>query len=196
MNILVTGERGYLCRSIINELPSNNIIKYERDVRLNKVFSNIDMIIHFASPSERCEFKDIKKTTTTIIDGTINMIRIANTNKAKLVFASTMGVHTFGVDDVYCSCKRAMEHYIIANCDNYLITRIPRVYSSCRKKGLIKSLIDNTVNETDFDVCVDYLDLKDFKRQFLNSLHLKNTIYEFTEIKTNTIREIKKIYVQ
>jgi len=107
-----------------------------------------------------------------------------------------MGVHTFGVDDVYCSCKRAMEHYIIANCDNYLITRIPRVYSSCRKKGLIKSLIDNTVNETDFDVCVDYLDLKDFKRQFLNSLHLKNTIYEFTEIKTNTIREIKKIYVQ
>lgn len=196
MNILVTGESGYLCRSIINEFVDDNIIKYKGDVRHIKMFSDIDMIIHFASPSERHEFKDTKKTTTTIIDGTVNMVKIANTSNAKLVFASTMGVYMFDVDDVYCSCKRAMEHYIIANCDSYLITRIPRIYSSCRNKGLIKSLNSNMVDRKDFDVSLDYLDLKDFKKQFLNSLHLENSIYEFTEIKTNTIGEIKKLYAK
>lgn len=196
MNILVTGESGYLCRSIINEFVDDNIIKYKGDIRHIKMFSDIDMIIHFASPSERSEFKDARKTTTTIIDGTVNMVKIANTNNAKLVFASTMGIYTFDIDDVYCSCKRAMEHYIIANCNNYLITRIPRVYSSCRNKGLIKSLKNNTVKETDLDKQLNYLDLKDFKKQFLCALHHENTIHEYTEIKTNTIREIKNLYAK
>jgi len=196
MHILITGENGYLGSSIIDTLHHHHtIIMYDGDVRNEKRFDQVDMIIHMASPSDRYDFQDKCKTVTTIIEGTINMVSLANIHNAKLIFASTMGVHTFNVDDEYCSCKRAMEHYIKASCDKYLIMRIPRVYSSCRNKGLIKSLKDNTVQNYDMNKTLNYLDLNDFKKQFISSMLLENTIFEFSKIKTNTIKEIKEIYI-
>jgi nucleoside-diphosphate-sugar epimerase len=196
MYILVTGENGYLARPIIEQLQhGNHIIEYREDVRKHKQFNQIDLIIHLASPSDRRGFENKHKTITTIINGTINMVELANKHKAKLIFASTMGVHTFNIDDEYCSCKRAMEHYIKVCCKRYLILRIPRVYSSCRSKGLIASLKENDVPDSDLDKSLEYIDLSEFIEQFKNILHLNNITYEFNNLTQNTISEIRSIYI-
>ena len=196
MNILVTGENGYLARAIIEQLQhGNNIIEYREDVRKCKRFDQIDIIIHLASPSDKRGFQNKHKTITTIINGTINMVELANKHKAKLVFASTMGVYTFNIDDEYCSCKRAMEHYVKACCKRYLILRIPRVYSSCRSKGLIASLKRNSVPVVDLSKSLEYIDLKEFTEQFKNVLYRDNITYEFNNLTHNTIGEIKSRYI-
>ena len=91
MRILVTGFNGYLANELIRNLFRHDIVLYRHDVRDLHMYSDIDMILHFASPSDNEEFNDTHKTSTTIIDGTINMVKIAQTNKCKLVYASTMG---------------------------------------------------------------------------------------------------------
>lgn len=195
LNMLVTGEKGYLAKAVIDRIKTDyNIIPYDGDVRTVKHFTLIDIILHFASPSDREEFNDTVKTTTTILDGTINMVHLADKHNAKLIFASTMGVYTYNIDDIYCSCKRAMEHYVKANCNKYLILRIPRVYSACRSKGLIKLLRNNSVPIDDYANLIEYMDLSVFVEQFQHALPQENCVYEFKGTETKSIHEISKIY--
>jgi nucleoside-diphosphate-sugar epimerase len=195
MNILITGARGYLGSSIIEGLSGHDIIEFSGDVRYVKTFEKIDMVYHFAGPSDRCDFKDKYKTTTTIIDGTINMVRLTKEHDATLVFASTMGVHTYDINDMYCSCKRAMEHYIQSNLKKYYILRIPRVYSKCRQKGLMKQLRNDTVPDRDMNKSVQFLPLDLFVNQ--TNMIINNGsfgVYEYTDLITDTIGGIKKRY--
>ena len=131
-NILFTGGSGYLASGLIQKIKTNNTISYYNgDVRtLHEIYTTPDIICHFASPSDNLEFEDAYKTSTTIIEGTVNMVSIAKKYKAKLVFASTMGVYTSHHDNIYTTCKSAMEHYIRSVYNNYIILRIPRVYAT------------------------------------------------------------------
>ncbi|MAF36188.1 hypothetical protein CL622_03665 [archaeon] len=197
MNILVTGEYGFLASALIDSLTKiHNLIMYDHDVRYYKSFENIDIILHFASPSDRVEFTNREKVTTTIIDGTINMVNIAKENNAVLVFASTMGVYTYDIDDVYCSCKRAMEHYILSTCDRYVILRIPRVYHKTRDKGLMRLLRTGNVSEEQMCNNVEFLDLSEFTKQTVRALRDNtNQIFEYNNMQNKSVQEIKELYV-
>lgn len=204
MRILVTGERGYLCSSICNYIENNldsmNIINVTGDIRYINVTSQPehDVILHFASPSDRVEFSDYTKLTTTIIDGTRNMVDVANTFNTKIIFASSIGVEIAPevTDDlgqvIYGDCKRAMEHYIKNNCSQYIILRIPRVYSRCRKKGLIRQIRENTVPEADMNNIVEYITLQDFINQTLPVLNQTNVTHDYKITNKRKIGEIKQ----
>lgn len=195
MNILITGARGYLGSSIIDGLSNHNIIEFSGDVRYVKAYEKIDTIYHFAGPSDRCDFKDKYKTATTIIDGTINMVRLAKEHDAALVFASTMGVHTYDVHDMYCSCKRAMEHYIESILTKYHILRIPRVYSKSRKKGLMRQLRYKSVRPQDMNNVVQFLPLNSFVKQTHEIVDSGlYGIHEYTGLVSDTIKGIQKRY--
>lgn len=192
MRILVTGFNGYLANELIRNLSRHDIVLYRHDVRDLHMYSDIDMILHFASPSDNEEFNDIHKTSTTIIDGTINMVKIAQANKCKLVYASTMGVYNPLLTDTYCICKAAMDNYIRSVYNNYIILRIPRVYSKCRKKGLMKQIKNKSIPESDYNNVIKFISLESFVQQTLPVLTNHNQVLEYDVNMSMSIREIEQ----
>jgi nucleoside-diphosphate-sugar epimerase len=193
-NILVTGGRGYLASNLIKNIShDNNIILFEGDVRHKKKYSDIDLILHFASPSDRVDFLDVARTSSTIIEGTINILNIARANNCRFVFASTLGVCYLDTDCIYTISKLAMEKYITSMYNNYVILRIPRVYSKCRRKGLIKQLRDGTVPHTDYDKHIEYITVDDFVNQTKPILFTHgNKIHNYTITHKQTIGKINQ----
>jgi nucleoside-diphosphate-sugar epimerase len=192
MRILVTGFNGYLANELIRNLSRHDIVLYRHDVRDLHMYSDIDMILHFASPSDNEEFNDIHKTSTTIIDGTMNMVKIAQANKCKLVYASTMGVYNPLLTDTYCICKAAMDNYIRSVYNNYIILRIPRVYSKCRKKGLMKQIKNKSIPESDYNNVIKFISLESFVQQTLPVLTNHNQVLEYDVNMSMSIREIEQ----
>lgn len=191
--ILITGGKGYLASNLVHHLDkSNDISMYEGDVRYLQKYNDIDVILHFACPSERQEFRDKSRTVGTIIDGTINMLNLAKYNNAKLIYASTMGVYHTNPEDIYTTCKLAMEQYITSLYNNYLILRIPRVYSRCRDKGLMKTIKQGQIIETDLDNMINFITLSEFIEQTLQALDKQNITHEYDVNNTLSIREIIK----
>ncbi|HLE09643.1 MAG: hypothetical protein A2404_15965 [Bdellovibrionales bacterium RIFOXYC1_FULL_39_130] len=190
-NILITGESGFLMSALAPSLIGN-VIKGYGDIRLKKNYNNLQIVMHFAGPSDELDFKNTSKTATTMINGTINALEVAKTNKAKFVFASSMAA-TF-VENNYGAYKLAMEHYIQDTYDNYLILRIPRVYGGGRKKGLMRKIRDNLVPKHDMQKLVQFIDIHDFIEETINCLSLKNEIYTYKNYRVHTIDEIKKKY--
>ena len=194
--ILITGAGGYLGSNLTNHLSTNNTVhSYSGDVRSYKPYNNLDIVIHFASPSDDYEFTDTHKTVTTIIDGSLNMLKLASINDAKFVFASTMGVHNTNIADTYCACKLAVEKYIMFTYNKYMILRIPRVYSKCRKKGLMRKLREKIVPDADMLKVVEYLPLQEFIDQTLTVLNTTKTIYEYCNLRQRTLKDIERCYV-
>ena len=186
---LVTGSRGFLCGHLCKHLPNTldygNILNYYNINYVNAVY-------HFASPSDDYDFADSNKTIDTIVNGTINMLKVAQKNNAKFIFASTLGVES--PNNVYCYSKLLMEKYIIDNYDNYVILRIPRVYDKGRKKGLMKKLRLHQISETEMQNTVNYITLPEFLQQTLTIINHRNIIYNYNNVQINSIREIYNKY--
>jgi nucleoside-diphosphate-sugar epimerase len=182
---LVTGSRGFLCghlcKHLIDPLDYGDVLHYY-------YIDHIGTVYHFAGPSDDYDFKDANKTLNTIVNGTLNMLNVAKHNQAKFIFASTAGVEN--PNNVYCYSKRLMEQYIIDNYDNYVILRIPRVYDSSRKKGLMKKLRLGHVAQNDLSNVTHYITLDSFLEQTMNAIHYKNIIYNYNNIQSNSIQEI------
>ena len=191
--ILVTGYRGFLCSRLIEELIGNEFIRFGGDVREHRIYTGIDVVMHFASPSQDIEFADKPKTATTIIDGTLNMLSIAKQNHAKFIFASTLGVYHAKphLNSLYESSKLAMDNYIQGVYNNYVILRIPRVYSANRPKGLMRKLREHSVPEKDMKCQLDFITLDEFAKQTLPALDRVNVVHEYTDLHSETIGQIK-----
>ena len=195
-NILITGGDGYLGKALIAELEARNtIIHYIGDVRKrsrNK-YKDIDCLIHFASPIDST---DPERTSSTIIEGTVNMMKLAKRLDCRFIFASTMGVHTTDINDIYCTSKLAMENYIKSVYNNYLILRIPRIYSKCRKQGLMQQLRHHKVSIEDLDKKIEFLPLDKFvtDTKFALSMGKITGVFNYTGLETKTIRKIEELY--
>lgn len=196
--ILITGNRGFLGTHLVKKLTKDNtIITFGGDVRQSRIYSGLDTVIHFASPSQDIEFADKPKTATTIIDGTLNLLRIAKQNKAKFVFASTVGVYYAkpGLSKLYESSKLAMDNYIQSVYNNYVILRIPRVYGRDRPKGLMKKLREGLVPKEDMQNKLNFITLEQFIEQTLPILSKTNIVYEYTELYEETIEQIRNRFI-
>ena len=189
MKKLITGHRGYLAGNIRKHIPGE-YIEFYGDVREYKKYTNIETIYHFAGPSDVYDFKDERKTVTTILGGSINMLRLAKENNCRLVFASTMGVLTEAEHNIYTMCKLTIERLIQSTCCDYLILRIPRVYSKCRNKGLMKQLRLGHVPVSDMQRIIDYLPLDTFIRQTSEVIDRNNGIHEYDVMDSKSIHDI------
>jgi hypothetical protein len=129
-----------------------------------------------------------------MVDYSIDLMGQCLNNKAKFVFASSKAA---GIcSDDYGVYKKFLEQYIQAKTDNHLIYRIPSVYGGERKKGLMKQLrLDDLDDPSDYQQVVSYLDIEDFKEWF--KYNFNNTgIIEYTgEYRINTIEEVKNLYI-
>ena len=200
--VLLTGSRGYLASNLIEPLSTEYNVECDReDVRdITPRKRKYSMVIHFAGPSDDVDFTDQFNTSTTMINGTINMLDVAARNNSIFVFASTLGVEQDDLTKPYITYKLAMEHYIKSVYNNYVILRIPRVYSKCRTKGLMKKLREDGVPGQDMNNKVEYLPLNKFVEQTMEALHTwstglaQNMTYNYTDLTMDTITDIQDKY--
>jgi len=194
MNVYVTGENGFLLKNLLPELKEYNIFKSNK--KLNKInkndLKNIDILLHFASPSESDEFKNIIKTTETIILDSLNLFNNLQKN-TKIIYASSEGAKY--PKNIYELSKNFIENYLIQNYnkEKYLILRIPRVYGKNRNKGLIKKLKNNSFKGNK-NKLIEYMDINDWVKETLNVFNY-NGIYEYKNKSKNIIYEIEKRYL-
>lgn len=187
MNVLISGSTGFLLRNTLEDFDFN-ILKYE----FNKSYSNIDLIIHFASFTDTFEFENKKEMSFIMLDYSLELIKIAKNNNCKFIFASSVAAEE--LKDEYGVYKKCIELYICANLEKFCILRIPRVYGHDRKKGLMRKIKENLISENDMFNVIEYIDIEDFKIWF-NSCLNKNGILTYNKkLKTNTIKELKDIY--
>lgn len=158
--ILVTGSNGFLgtnlCLKLLeggnnvigvgrterNRIEHNNFKFIKRDIRENMSDIKCDEIYHFAGVATLTEFnRDPFDVSDTIVSGTQNILRLANKNKAKFIFASSVGAENLGlITDVrscYDDTKRGMEAFIyhFSKTQNLeaKVLRIPSVYGPYMK---------------------------------------------------------------
>jgi nucleoside-diphosphate-sugar epimerase len=195
MRILVTGHQGFLMQSLIPKLEEVNEVIYQNgDVRNKKSITEyIDMVIHFASPSDSFEFEDKKKTAQTIIDGTINMLDIAREHNAHFVYASS-GAMFSPFENPYGLYKRAMSQYIEDTYDKYTILVIPRVYGVNKTKGLMKKLREDLVPEEDMDTMIEFWDIDDWVEYTLKYM-LNQGYLHYHSGRKESIKTIKELYI-
>lgn len=201
-NILLTGSVGFLGKHLYNHLSvNNNVMRYAHDVRdFEKIkqenFPELNIIIHLASPTDYIDLEDTNRTVTSIVDGTLNMLRLAKKHKSKFVYASTLAVE-FEKNTTYhyANCKLAMENYITSTYDDYIILRIPRVYDRSKVKGLMRRLRAGIVPVEDFTNQVHYLTVDLFIKQTVAGICKRNCTIEYNGLKTSSIAHIKRIFV-
>jgi len=187
MNVLVSGAKGFLLRNTLKDY-NWNIIEYQA----GEEYNNIDLVIHFASPTDTFEFQDKEKMAVTMIDMTLKMVTETLANDCKMIFASSMAAAI--LEDDYGIYKRAMEQYISALVPDNLILRIPRVYGKDKNKGLMKKIRDNNIDGWDKEI--EYIDIDDFKNWFKEVLNKNMIQYYNKTYRKNTIKEIKDIYCE
>ena len=190
-NVLITGERGFLLRNCKFLFKDCNVQYYKP----NTQYYDIDTIVHFASPSDTFEFKDKLKLSKSMIDLSIDLIKLAQELDAKFIFASSMAAEY--LDNDYGINKKAMEQYIESYLSDYLILRIPRVYGVDKDKGLMKKIRLNEISKFDLkNQTVEYIDIEDFKMWFTNVINKSGIQKYIKQQRKNTIQEIKDIYCQ
>ena len=190
MNVLVSGDSGFLLRNTLPDYAEWNIISYEH----GKSYNNIDMVVHFASPSDRYDFKDKTRMARSMVELTLDLVYEAKYNSSKFIFASSMGAKF--LEDEYSIYKRAMEQYISHVLSDYLILRIPRVYDKNRNKGLMYRIRNDEIEQSDWDNKIQYITLDDFRVWFKNSLTKSGIQYYDEPYRVNTIKELKELFCE
>jgi len=193
VNVFTGAEKGFLGSNLKKEINGWNV-DYG-DILVDNFYlpSKIDNVFHFAGPSDDFDFADEAKTIQTIINGTINVLNLAKKNNSKFIFASTLGVET-PTENIYCISKFLIEEYIKNNYDNWIILRIPRVYDRTRNKGLMKKLRLDLVPQKDMTNQIEFLTLSDFIEQTLKVVNERNIVYNYNNLRFDSIKNIKKLY--
>jgi len=189
INVLFIGHSGYLGQHILNDhkIKKFNIVYFEGRVEnisdFDKYYNyNFDQIWHFGSPNTYQ--KNIKSL---IEQGTHNVVLFTNTQKAKLVYASSAAM--ISPQDDYGLSKRSSSMKIKHSVDDYVCLIIPRVYSKDREHGLIKYIKEG--KPLDLSKQLFFINIGQFIDQFYSAIKNKNICYKFKSQNLKTIENIR-----
>ena len=176
--IITYGEKGYLLSNILKSINIKCIDK--------------NLLFFFSTPIDIKNDNDLNKykNSQNLLNDAINLCK---KYKLKMIYASTEAV--LYESSLYKEYKLQDEKNIITNLEDFVIFRIPRVYSHDRNKGLIQNLRDKKIPLDDFSKQVEYITLNEFLIWF--DKHYKdNGIINYNLSKhKNTIGQIKQIFM-
>jgi nucleoside-diphosphate-sugar epimerase len=192
-SILVSGYSGFLLSNLIPFFHNSNSIIFF-DSNSNYDLIDIDIIVHFASPSDDFDFSNRKRTAFSMIDDSLFLCNLALSKNAKFIFASSLAVNS--ISNSYSIYKLAIETYIKDIGLEYIILRIPRVYDKTRKKGLMKKLSLGLVPLSDMNNIISFISLDSFIIQTLFALNSCSFsfIFNYSNLESSSIYSIKDNY--
>lgn len=213
--ILITGINGYVAKIFDTVLLNTDHVVTTTSLRgteleeyLYEKGKNIDILIHCGMPSSNDTYSD-KELHEGIILQTDRLAAICRREKIYLIFPSSHVVD-YGdgeINNNYKQCHIEASRLIARTGTSgglkYSIIKLPRIYSSERKKGLINSLRENKVPESDMCKAISYTDkedIYDWLGEFFESFRLDNRLFDhmIQKIPTmsfDTLEEIKKRYI-
>lgn len=109
----------------------------------------------------------------------------------KMIYASSMGVY----EDTQYSKFKLQDESLVQGLREYLIYRIPRVYSSDRDKGLISLLRHDLVPYKDYNNYVDYITIEEFLQWFQDNLSKTGIVEYHGPVHYETIKQIKDRFI-
>ena len=171
------GEKGYLLSNILKRLDLKNVKN--------------DLCFFFMTPIDIKNEKDENRylNSQMALDHAIMLCQKYN---LKLIYASSLAAKF--EDNEYEKFKRKDENYIQCELNNYAIFRIPRVYSSDRRKGLIYQLKNDQIPLNDYKNKVSFITLDEFLFWFLNNINKLGMVEYKNILHTLTIEQIKSIF--
>ena len=190
MKSLLTGSKGFLLGYLKNFLPGE-YIEYNKNIIdiTPEDLEGINTVYHFASPSDKDDYKDPEKMRD-MLSGSIKLFDICIDKNIRIVFASSMA--SIKPENQYGYNKKVLEMYL-GGYSNKLILKIPRVYGSCRKKGLIKVLKNGTFTG-DKNQKIEFMDIHEWVKETLSLLRY-NGVYVYQDTYYKTIKEIEDTYI-
>ena len=167
----------------------------------NFQIKDTEIFINFSSPSDVDDFKNVPMMIQSMLDEVYNNIKICNQKKVKFVFCSSIATEENELN-IYGAFKLAIEKFLESKIlpIEYLIIRIPRVYSKDRSKGLMKLLREDRVSKEDMIKTVEFIDIEDFIQEFNNIINkfykneLQNETIKIYPTFMATIKDIKELY--
>lgn len=199
------GLSGYLGRHFfqyVNEhkWPVWTIIPCSRKID-NFQVTTANVFINFSSPSDIDDFKNVPAMIQSMLDETYNNIKVCNQKKVKFIFCSSLATREKELN-TYGAFKLAIEKFLESKILDieYLILRIPRIYSADRPKGLIKLLREGRVPEEDMNNMVDFETVDSFTVELVKTVdkflkdELKNEVVTFHAMTRGSIKDIKDIF--
>jgi UDP-2-acetamido-2,6-beta-L-arabino-hexul-4-ose reductase len=121
MNILITGDRGFIGRNLIEALESFqdiHIFRYNRDTDpelLNTYLEKCDFILHLAAVHRPNDASEFEKINCILFENILSILREHN-NKCPILFTST--IHAESANTPYGRSKIAAEKALWAHADH------------------------------------------------------------------------------
>ena len=186
--ILLIGASGYLGTYLLDTL----VQKYDVTIFKGRVENithvekytqhDFSYIFHFGSPN------DDSHDLSNVVQGTRNIIALANQQHAKLIFAGSEAMNELFLNE-YGKIKKQLSFEIQQTADKYINLIIPRIYSPDRNHGLIKAIKDS--KPLDLDKVMKFLTPKQFVTQTLYAMKLNKINYRYKDLHLKSIQEIK-----
>lgn len=199
--VLITGYKGYLATHIQDNINLDYIIFDGDTADISNwekyYYTNVKYVMHFGSVGsvgsnlDRYSDKEIQKS---IINSINNAILYCNATKSILIEASSEAI-LYNGEDSYTKYKKESHVRVLNSCDKYISYIIPRVYSKDRNTGVIRKLKDSLVPLHDMNNIVNYINIKQFIKQFKKELYYnKNKVVRFKDLHRSTLKTLKETY--
>jgi len=193
MNIFITGHRGFIGRHLIKFLKNNGFTILTSTLDLSQgipIFSRLDCIIHLAwkVPQKR-ETEDISSINRKNLAITKNVLELASTHSADLIFSSSSAVYGLKksiVEEISCTNpsnsygenKLEAEQLILKHCQQYALnTILLRIFNAYGPEQSDHFLIPYLIS-TSLDGDTIVLKTPNAKRDFI---HIKDICTAFNK---------------
>ncbi|MDX7899835.1 NAD-dependent epimerase/dehydratase family protein [Aeromonas media] len=201
--ILVTGSKGFLGRSFIQELQDNhcvNIIEFDRNCSLDSLSEKViaaDFIAHFAGEvNPKCTDDEFVTSNAGLTESLVRELRVTG-KSIPILFTST--IHAIEPKNAYGKSKQiaeaALAHYAQESKALVWLFRLPHVFGpGCKPNynSAISTWIYNSINNIEIKVYdrgikINYCYSRDIVKQFSQIIYCEEGDFGVKEMQPNII---------
>ncbi|MCH6266010.1 NAD-dependent epimerase/dehydratase family protein [Neobacillus citreus] len=186
MNILITGDKGFIGRNLIEALESFqniHIFRWNRDTNpelLDSYLKKCDFIFHLAAVHRPIDESEFEKVNHIFFDNILNILRKHN-NNCPILLAST--IHAESANTPYARSKIAAERALLTHADImnsraiiYRLTNTFGKYALPNYHSVVATFCYNAINNLPLvisnpDHVMNFYYIEDLVSSFISHIH-------------------------